>query len=216
MTAPTSDQYITESEFREYIKDDSRDRSGPILAAIAAASRSVDSHCGRYFNQRDEVQYFSPDPANRFAFWLLELDDMDIATTSGLTVESEDDNSGNYGVLWTIDVDFICEPINQSSNGITPWPYTQLHAIGNKIFPIKYTPTRRETVRVTGRYGWPTAPPDAVKQATKIIAAQLWKMGEAPLGVAGFNEFGSVRVRDIPQAESLLRPYARTGGYGVA
>lgn len=212
----TSSLYITDTEFRDYIDDESTYNASSVAAAIGAASRSIDSHCGRYFNQRDEVQYFSPDPSNTFAFWLLDLDDMDIATTDGLVVESEESNQGLYNTLWTLDTDFICEPVNQSQNGISPWPFTQLHAVGSRIWPIKYTPTRRETVRITGTWGWPGGVPDPVKQATKIVAAQLWKLGSAPFGVAGFDQFGSVRVRDIPQASTLLLPYCRTGGYGVA
>ena len=211
----TSNLYITEQEFRDYVGDDSTLETAAITTAIAAACRKVDAHCGRFFNQRDLVQYFSPDPADSFAFWLLALDD-DLATTDGLVVASQESNDGNYNVSWTLDVDFICEPINQSVNGIMPWPYTQLHAIGSKIWPLKYTPTRRETVQVTGTYGWPVGPPDDIKQATKVIAAQLWKLGSAPLGVAGFDQFGSVRVREIPTAVNILLPYFRDGGYGIA
>jgi hypothetical protein len=213
----TSDQYITEQEFRDYIKTPSGDKGkNEILGAISAASRSVDSFCGRYFNQRDETQYFSANPKDPNCLWILPLDDMDLATTSGLTVSSETGNDGTYPLSWTVNVDFIAEPINQSQNGITPWPYTSLRSIGTHVWPIRFIEWQRPTVKIVGRWGWPVAPPDPVKRATAIIANQLWKLGEAPLGVAGWGSYGDIRVREIPQAASLLAPYRKVGTMGIA
>jgi hypothetical protein len=64
----------------------------------------------------------------------------------------------------------------------------------------------RRAVQITALWGW-SAVPDPVKQATLIIAAEQWKLKDAPFGVAGFGEFGPIRVRDNPMAASLLARY---------
>jgi hypothetical protein len=61
-------------------------------------------------------------------------------------------------------------------------------------------------VQVTAQWGW-AAVPDSVKQATKILAAEIFRLKDAPLGVAGFNDFGPVRVREVPQVSMLLKRY---------
>jgi hypothetical protein len=68
-------------------------------------------------------------------------------------------------------------------------------------------------VKVTAKWGW-LAVPDAVQQATLFLANQYYKTArEAPLGVAGFGDFGAVRVRAMPQVENLLQPL-RKGSAG--
>jgi hypothetical protein len=64
------------------------------------------------------------------------------------------------------------------------------------------------SVQVTAKWGWPAVPP-AVKQAAFIVAADLFKAKDSAFGVAGFGEFGAVRVgsRMNPQAQALLAPF---------
>lgn len=209
----TSALYITEQQFREYISDDSSGSigdTGPVLQAIRSASRTVDKHCGRWFNRRDLTLYFSPNACDPDYTILLPLS-ADLANTTALDV----DTGSGYATAWTINVDFVCEPVNQMSDGITGWPYTSLRAVGSLRWPVRTTAAQVDTVRVTGTFGW-AAVPDDVKQATFMLAAMYWKLGSAPLGVAGFNEFGSVRVRDLPQVATLLSDYRRDGTFGVA
>lgn len=206
--------YIKEQEFRDYVKTDSTDQTDTITAAIAAASRSVDVFCGRWFDQREGVNYTSVSANDSSALWLLPTDD--IATTEDLVVSTDVARDGSFSQSWTIDADFILEPINQQQAGISPWPYTYLRAIGSLTWPVRYRPWERDLVKIEGTFGWPTAVPDEVKQATRIIAAQLWKLGEAPFGVAGWGAYGDIKVREIPQAATLLAPYRKVGSFGVA
>jgi len=197
--------YATEQDFRSYIKDDTSLDAAMIGACLLSASRSVEGFCGRHFYQHVDTQYFSPDENN---WWILPLDDMDLATTDGLTVTSEYGSAGNYPTAWTLDTDFICEPVNQSMNGIEGWPFTHLRALGGKIWPPRAADFWRDTVKVVGTWGWPTVP-DAVKQATLILAVDLYKLSDAPFGVAGYGAYGAVRVRDNPKAAVLLQPYRK-------
>jgi hypothetical protein len=210
----TVSNYIEVDELRAYLNDQTFLDEQRMEWACNAASRSIDAVCGRYFYQQQETQYYSPSPTN---LWAIDFDDMDVATTSGLVVSIETGNDGTYPTTLTYGTDFLLEPVNQSSNGINPWPYTSMRSLTGRIFPIKVGPFWRDTVKVVATYGWP-AVPDAVKQATFISAALLYKMTDAPFGNAGFGEYGVLRVRDNPIVTSLLGPYRKmsTVGFGLA
>lgn len=67
-------------------------------------------------------------------------------------------------------------------------------------------------MRISGVWGWP-AVPDAVKAACRIQVSRVFKRADSPLGVAGFGEFGVVRVSRLdPDVESLLAPYRVLAG----
>lgn len=207
--------YIDKTDLRAYMKTAATGADTNMDAVITVASRAVDSYCGRFFYpSTSTVRYFSANPRDPQCLWILPIHDL--STTTSLTVVSETGNDGTYPTTWAIDVDFIAEPVNREQSGITGWPYTHLRAIGGKVWPIKFLEWQRETVKITGTFGW-TAIPDPVKQATRIIAAQLWKLGEAPFGVAGWGAYGDIKVREIPQAATLLAPYRRMrSAVGVA
>lgn len=202
--------YVTIAEFRDYIHDASVLDSGSASRAIAAACREVDAICGRVFYQTTAVRYFWPDNQGETC-----IDDL--ATASGLAVAVDSAGDGTYAQSWAVTTDFFLEPINQIQDGIAGWPYTKLAAtFATNYFPIRYTSSIvHPTVKVTGTWGW-AAVPDPVKQATLVIAAQLYKMGDAPFGTAGFGEFGVLRVREIPIVQQLLGPYSKTAGVVVA
>jgi hypothetical protein len=42
-----------------------------------------------------------------------------------------------------------------------------------------------------------------------MLAAETFKMREAPLGVAGWSDMGVIRVRDVPQVARMLYPFER-------
>jgi hypothetical protein len=65
-------------------------------------------------------------------------------------------------------------------------------------------------VKVTGVWGWP-AVPAAISQATILQAARHFKRYDSPLGVAGFGDFGVVRVSRFLDADvqMLVEPYKK-------
>lgn len=197
--------YATVDQFRAYIRDTTSLDTEMMFNAIAAASRDVDGYCGRHFYQHTDVQYFSPDENN---LWILYLDDMDLSSSDGLTVQVEFGTDGTYPETRTFGTDFICQPINQSVGGIEGWPFTQLQAINGKIWPRRFADFVRDTVKVTGTWGWP-AVPSSVVQATLVLAAENFKMMDAPFGYVGFGNFGTARVQMNPKAKALLDPYKK-------
>jgi hypothetical protein len=85
-------------------------------------------------------------------------------------------------------------------------PYTKIRALGGS-FPTAYAYGRAHTLQITGVWGWPSVPDD-VKYAALIEASRLFHRKDSPQGVAGFGEFGSIRVsRSDADVNALLAPY---------
>jgi len=165
--------------------------------AINAASRKIDGHCGRRFYTDGEVsarRFYASEPD------VLWVDDF--STVVGLVVKTDDDDDATFETTWSSS-DYQVEPLNGAANGIEGIPYYRIRSVEGTAFP---TSTARPGVEVTADWGW-AAVPDPVADAALIVASELFKLREAPFGVAGFGDFGAVRVKDIPQAAALLEPY---------
>lgn len=99
---------------------------------------------------------------------------------------------------------FELEPRNGVVNGQPGWPFWRI-----KIPYWTYL-WSTDRIQVTAKWGWPSVPASVI-QAAYIIAAQYYRLPEAPFGVASFGSgsdgFSAVRVKDVPQAWGLLCPY---------
>lgn len=172
--------------------------------ALNSASREIENHCNRQFNKDASAaqRVFIPTDLRHARvddFW----------TTSGLIVETDPGGTGNFTETWDSS-DYELYPANGVVDGHIGWPYNSLKACAGLYFP-RYVdiPFRREQVlRVTAQWGWASVPAP-VRQACLILAAQTFKLADAPFGVAGSSEYGVVRVRDLPQVCSKLRAYVR-------
>jgi hypothetical protein len=195
--------YITEQQLRDAIHDPSTTLDSTLMQnAILAASRTVEGATGRHFYQHTAAQYFFPD-----SFWIVSLDDMDLATTTGLSVHVDTGFAATYAEERVFNTDFICEPLNQSTYGVEGWPFTSLRAINGRTWFLRYTDFQQYTVKVVGTWGWPSIP-NPVKVATTIIAAYLYKRPEAFFGTTGMPELGMMRVQQ-PDVSVLLQPYRK-------
>lgn len=169
-----------------------------IETAISAASRQIDSYCGRFFYQDSAL-------TNRtyFADTYTEVEVDDISTTTGLVVKTDQDDDGTFETTLTITTNYILLPTNAAASyPIEPYTCIRLADSGISAFPRSYS--GRPGVQVTAKFGWP-AVPDDVKKACIIQAAQLYKATDAVFG--GLNFDGSIlRVRDTlnPLAAALL------------
>lgn len=196
--------YISLAELREYIHDPSLLDSDSASRAIVAACRKADELCDRVFYQTTEVRYFSPD-----SLYCCEIDDL--ATTTGLIVQTDSTYTGAYSTTLTNGTDFVLEPHNRTQGGIPGWPYTSLRSllVGNG-FPLRYA-GYRDTIKITGTWGW-AAVPDPVKQACFVLAAFYYWLGNVPSGWQT-GDFGALRARGYPStAEELLGPFMRSAG----
>jgi hypothetical protein len=60
--------------------------------------------------------------------------------------------------------------------------------------------------------------PPEVKQACRILGAELYKMADSPMGAIGMGEFGVMRVSStLPaRARQLLMPFRHPLNFGAA
>lgn len=196
------DAYITRAQLGAYlgiptmsVADDKRDAK--LDSACAAATTAINDHCRRQF-QKDSsatARVYRP-TATR----LLIVDDFyDVAS---LVIQKKS-LGGSYGSAWSAN-DFELEPLNGVVNGQPGHPYRR---IALNYWFWMYSIDR---VQVTAKWGWANVPASVI-QAAYIIGAQYVKLADAPLGVAGFGSggdgFAGIKVRDVPQAWSLLCPY---------
>lgn len=129
-----------------------------MTAAITAASRQIDAHCGRFFHRdaAPTVRLYRPDDP-----CVLDVDD--ISTVDGLIVKT-----GSDGTFDTTITGYELGPLNAALS-VPVWPYTTI-----ELYDGRWPQTRRASVQVTARFGWPDVPAD-VKQACLIQAKNLYK-----------------------------------------
>lgn len=192
--------YATTDELKEEFHIDDAEDDAVLARSIAAASAWVTSHCGRDFNVADTASARVFRRSSPQSVWV-----DDISTVTGLIVATDEGDDGTYDTTWSSS-DFELEPLNQVFNGITGFPYEHIRSVGTRLFPAG----QRAAVQVTATWGWP-AVPGAVKKATLILAARLYKRRDSAEGILGGGEFGAVRVgtRLDPDVQALLSTYRK-------
>jgi hypothetical protein len=164
--------------------------------AVESASRMVDSYTQRYFyNAGTATRIFAPQDS-----YVTEIDDL----VSLTTLQTSDGD--NFGTTWAAK-DYQLEPLNGNVDGLTGHPTTRIRAVDDFIFNVL---DGEATVRVIGTWGW-SAVPIAVKQATVIQAARIFKRNDSPLGIAGFGDMGAIRVgvQLDPDVKHLIDVYRK-------
>lgn len=195
------DAYATAEELEaEFRIDDAVDSAHTDLA-VRAASSWVTAYCARDFNKTTAATARTFSYGGGESVWV-----DDFHTVTGLLVATDDAADGSFATAWTTD-DYELAPLNGIVAGQSGWPYTRLRSVGSRIFPAYRD---RALVRVTAQWGWPEVPP-AVKKATLIQAARLYKRRDSADGVLGGSDFGPVRVgtRIDPDVEALLAPFRK-------
>ena len=195
--------YIGLEEFKDRlgITDTADDSQAQI--SIQSVCQWVNEYCGRHFNRITEARTFEPDN-----IWLLNIDD--VVTVSALALDMDGD--GVYELSLTQNVDYQLRLgkglYNVNSTGIAR-PYTQVQIIQTgKWLPFTWPYTTLNRVQITGTWGWPAVPP-GVTEAAFILAADIFKMKDAPFGLAGSADLGVTRISANPWLTEMLRPYVR-------
>jgi hypothetical protein len=193
------DPYASLTQLKSYLKITDTTEDDELDDALKSASRGIEDFCGRQFNDAVTASarvYYPEHPC------LVEVDDFH--TITGLVVKTDEGDDGTYETTWDA-ADYQLKPLNGIVSGQTGWPWSEVWAVESRRFPRC---VRRASVEVTARWGW-AAVPAPVKQACLIVAAETFKLKDAPFGVAGFGDFGAVRVRESPMAKAKLAPYVR-------
>lgn len=166
--------------------------SGVLLATLDAASGAVEAYTGRVFT-------LASDASSRvFECWRADrvLVD-DIGDVTDLAVKLG--RPGNF----TASTAYWLRPNNALSLGRPyEWVFT------DDLFTAASYPS----VEVTARWGWPVVPAE-VTEATLLVASRLYARRSSPTGVAGFGDYGVVRVTSSDaDVARLLDPYTRPSG----
>jgi hypothetical protein len=197
------DTYVSATTLKARLGITDSNDDARITYALKAASRGIDKCCHRQFNDAGTTSARVYWPAS-----IVDADVDDFSTTTGLIIATDPGFTQAYGQTWTSS-QYELAPLNGIVDGETGWPYWQIHAIGAPWFPIPYGRIgNRATLRVTARWGW-AAVPDAITEACQIISEEIFKLRDAPFGVAGFSDYGAVRVRQNPIAMAMIAPYVR-------
>jgi hypothetical protein len=197
---------VEELKSRLVIPDASDDLE--ITLAVQAACRSIDEITGRYFWRGTATRTYVPE-----SIYYQSTDDL-VSVTS-LNVDRDGD--GVYEETWAQGTDYQLQVspghFNAAAKG-EAWPYTGFSIAGPKFIPVVWPFSHLDRIQVTGAFGWPSVPL-AVKQAALISAADLFRLKDAPFGVAGFGEFGAVRIQANPRVMGLLKRYINGQRVGV-
>ena len=163
--------------------------------AVEAASRDIDQASERIFYSLSDTRIFIPRDSSNTA-----IDDL-VSVTSIKTSTSAD---GAFDVTWTSS-DYQLMPLNGVAGGMTV-PYDLIYAVGDYSFPQS---GQEATVEVVGTWGFSSVP-TAIKQATVLLSARIFKRNDSPGGVMGFGDLGIIRVgRMDPDIDKLIQPYRK-------
>lgn len=168
-----------------------------LQSRLTRASRAIDDRTGRRFYADGSATARQYRTRGRTVYGddgeLLLVDD--ISTTTGLVVEVGD------GTTWTAVTDYDTEPENAIVRG---------RAI-EQLRRILGTWSTNRKVRVTANWGWPSVP-DAIVEATLLLANRRFMRKNSPEGVAGWTQEGAIRVsRFDSDVEDLIGPFVVEG-----
>jgi hypothetical protein len=196
------DPYVELARLKDYlkIKPDKIEQEDNLNDAILSASGEIEKHCNRQFNRTEDAsaRVFAPASRTRCPvddFW----------STTGLVVEVDTNGDGSFSTV-VPSSGYELHPANNVVDGQIGWPYYEINLVEG-YFPTHLR--RKKVVRVTAKWGWQNVP-QAVRQATVIIAAETFNLKDAPFGTAGMDQFGNIHhVRDNRIAAGKLARYCR-------
>jgi hypothetical protein len=167
-----------------------------ITSALNSAEAMVNDFCQRTFlvASSPSARSYTPHRPGEYVLRIHDCTTVTSVTESGGTVSTADYQTEPVTKSWA----GLTVPIEQLRRYWTCWRYDEGFA----------------RISVTATWGW-TATPDAVIEATKIIAKDILQQRNNNSGVAGFGEYGAVRVRMNPIAIDLLQPYQRAEAFGL-
>jgi hypothetical protein len=207
--SPAADVYTTVPELKASLSIPPTDVADDddLADAVSVASRAVSIDCRRIFHQITETRTLRPPRDGR----LLRLGDyMDLVSLTTLKTGTQGD--GTYPDTWdAADFQLLCQDMSPNINaGPEPRPYRFVSAVGSRVFP----PTRAglgraDLIQIVGVWGWPQVP-DPIRRASRMMAAEVFKLRDAPLGAAGMGDLGIIRVRENPRYQRLIADYRLT------
>lgn len=192
--------YLTVAEGREFARNELATDELLIESVITAASAAVDQWCGRSDGFTLPTSATPRTFVPQFGASLLQVDD--IANTTGLIVS----NDGSTLAASDYQLEVVPGNTRQNINGVSH-PYGWVRLLDGDWWSFD---AGRATVTITARWGWPTATPDSVKLATRLLVRDYLGARDAQFGFATFGVDGFTRrIGKNPVVMDLLSPYRR-------
>lgn len=211
-TASGTDRtYISVDELKSSLNDSSGQSKDDyeLQRACITATTLIHDLCGQHFYQVNEARTFSYESIYEMF--------IDPVVPGSITEFAIDYNgTGVYDTIWTEGVDFQTLRYNEKYNArwigeARPHDFVRiLMSSGGSAhrtmlpFVWAYTPNNR--VKITATWGWPQVP-NNIEHAALLLAVDLFKMKDAPWGVAGMGELGMVKTQANPEVMELLTKY---------
>jgi hypothetical protein len=191
------DDYLQRDELKSYMGLEGDSDDTLVDDAISSASREIERHCHRQFNDAGAVS------ARRYKATNCESIAVDdFWTDAGFILEIDQNGDGTWTEVASTEYELT--PYDRMRDGL-PWVYWKINMVGTTSLPLH----RRASVRVTAQWGWEEIPSD-VKQAVKMLASDTFQVKDSRMGVAGSDQFGTiVRVRSNSLVEAKLKHFVR-------
>ena len=203
--------YITSAEAQAYTGVNLAGSTSLLDDVVEASSRLIDEYCGRHFYQDiAATRHFDTDDAQHLILGPMA----DLVSVTSVTEDRAGD--GTYSTTYTAG-QYQLGPVGAATNAPSAQPFTSVKLLNNVTFMCAVPTGRRGLIKIVGTWGWPEVPIE-VKQACRIIVAEVMKLESAPLGIVGFADFGVTRVSKSmsPRAIQMLQPYVHGGNFGIA
>lgn len=192
--------YLTREEFKTRINLEGTTYSdADIDRSLGAAEEIIEEMCNDRFYQSGTAVARTFDAETQRVLKLRP------SAGSITSVKLDEDGDGVYEITLAAS-DYVKWPYNAAADS-KPWWELRIHPNSDYVFPTSYP----QAIEVTGLFGWATTP-DAIKDATAILASKLLKRREAPFGIVAFNFEGgdAMRIaRNDPDVMALVGPYMR-------
>ncbi|MGH9891081.1 MAG: phage gp6-like head-tail connector protein [bacterium] len=203
---PWAPPYVTTAQLRAYLRISDVVDDAEIALAVESASRAIDHAANRQFGlvAATEAREYTARFDRGLQRWVTDIDDL--ANTTGLVVESDNDDDGIYGDdTWVLDTDYTLHPPNALDR---PWTLVVFRHKADR------PTTNPQGIRVTGNFGW-SAVPRTIEQVTLLQASRIFTRRNSPYGISGSPDLGGelrLLARVDPDVEVALRPYRRVWG----
>jgi len=193
--------YITAARFKNRmgITDTATTDDTTINEVITAVSRWIDKHCGRRFYGVSEVRKYTPIETR-----IVYIDDLLSINTFG----TDADGDRTYENTWaTTDYDLM--PANALLDS-KPYTWVQVAEQGDYSLPTGIT----NALQINGMFGYntyATGAPPVVVEACFLQSSRIFKRKDAPFGIAGISELGTVQLieRLDPDVKQMLTPVTK-------
>jgi hypothetical protein len=202
----------------EELKSSNNDKSGQTKddyeyqRACVTATTLIHDLCGQHFFQITEPRTYSYD-----SIYELFTDPFVPGSITEFAVDYVGD--GSYSSVWEEGRDFQTLRFNEHYN--PGWlgekrPHDFIRVLlsvpgstvtpGGQMLPFVWAYSPNNRVKITATWGWPEIPQN-VHHAALLLATDLFKMKDAPWGIAGMGELGMVKTQANPEVTELLQKY---------